>query len=242
MPVVLLHPIGLDGRGWHFAPNSPLGGATRYDLLWHGGRKRPSEPMSLPSLAADVVRNTVGPLDLVGISMGAYVAMELAISWPGRVRSVLVACFSGGRGAPERLRARAEYAEQYGMSGLVEGTLQRWFTPSALAVDTHSGVSYARTTLLGDDPRAFAASWRALADNDIWSRLPRVAAPTTVLHAVHDVSVARADSVAVAARIPDAKVWMVPGPHLAHLEEPEAFEQATLSHLDRVAKFSRLTD
>jgi len=242
MPVVLLHPIGLNGRSWRFAPASALQAASRYDLLWHGSRAQPAAPLSLASFANDVIENHDGPLDLIGISMGAYVAIEAALARPERVRSVLVACFSGGRGGSERLRERAQYAEQYGMAGLVEGTLERWFTRRALEAENQFGVSYARETLLNDDPRAFAASWRALADNDVWSRLDQVAVPTTVLHAASDVSVARADSKSVAERIPGAEFWVIPGPHLAHLEEPDAFEQATLSHLARVHKLLRARD
>jgi 3-oxoadipate enol-lactonase len=231
MTVVLLHPIGLDGACWQFLTAPRLAGAVRYDLLWHGARRRPPAPLSLESLADDVVAAIPGDLDVVGLSFGGAVALTIGLRWPRRVRSLLLAC-SGTGGHRDVLRARAGDVERLGMTGVLDVTLRRWFTPDALGDDGHPGVQYARERLLGDAPEAFAASWRALADQDAAAGLPSLRVPVTVLHAESDVTGSAAAKAAMVARMPHARLAAVPGPHMVQLENPAAFEQAVIGHLD----------
>jgi 3-oxoadipate enol-lactonase len=96
----------------------------------------------------------------------------------------------------------------------------------------HPGVQYARERLLGDAPEAFAASWRALADQDAAAGLPSLRVPVTVLHAESDVTGSAAAKAAMVARMPHARLAAVPGPHMVQLENPAAFQQAVIGHLD----------
>jgi 3-oxoadipate enol-lactonase len=233
--VVLLHPIGLDGACWQFLTERRLAGAVRYDMLWHGPRQRPSEPLSLESLADDVVAAVPGDLDIVGLSFGGAVALTIGLRWPQRVRSLLMAC-SGVGGHRDALRERADAVERLGMAGILDVTLHRWFTAGALGTEGHPGVRYARERLLGDLPEAFAASWRALAEQDASCDLPSLRVPVTVLHAESDVTGSAAAKAAMVARIPRARVAAVPGPHMVQLENPAAFGQAVIEHLDWVSE------
>lgn len=234
MTVVLLHPLGLDGKCWQFVTATRLDGAVRYDLLWHGRRGRPAAPLTLGTFAEDVVANVPGRLDLVGMSMGGSIAQEIALTWPERVRSVMIACSSAGSADGVALRERAEATERVGMKGMLDSTLRRWFTAEALNRHDHPGVAYARERLLNDRPEAFAAAWRALAASDSWSRLHLIHAPTTVLHAAQDASVSLETNQKTAARIPGSRLTVVPGPHMVHLERWEAFQAAVVEHLDWV--------
>jgi 3-oxoadipate enol-lactonase len=232
--VVFLHPVGLDGNCWQFVTDPRLGAVVRYDLLWHGGRERPPAPLSLETFAEDVLANVEGPLDLVGVSMGGGVAMQAALHWPERVRSVVIACSSAGDAGGAGPLGRAEATEQVGMEGMLDSTLQRWFTPETLEHGGHPAVAYARQRLLSDSPESFAASWRALAGNDAWSRLHLLRAPTTVLHAAADASVSLERNEKLAEKISGARLKIIPGPHMVHLERPEEFGAAVLEHLDWV--------
>ncbi|MEF2978070.1 alpha/beta fold hydrolase [Subtercola sp. YIM 133946] len=235
MTVVLLHSIGLDSRSWQFLSSSELADAVRYDLLWHGGRAEPDDALTLRAMAADVVDSVPGRLDVVGVSMGGYVARQLALHWPNRVRSLLTAGASAGDGVGGGpLRDRAELTERVGMTGVVHSTLQRWFTDKALTADTPA-VAYARSQLVNAHPNAFAASWRALASDDSLPRLHQLNIPTTVVHATDDASVPMVASERVAHQIPGSRLVLVPGPHMMHLERPQEFEAAVHEHLRWVA-------
>ena len=124
------------------------------------------------------------------------------------------------------------------MAGMLDSTLSRWFTPETLAARDHPGVEYARNRLLTNDAQAFAAGWRALAANDSWDRLHQIDAITTVLHATEDASISIGVSQRMAASIPGARMVHIRGPHIAQLEQWEAFEAATLDHLEWVDEVS----
>jgi pimeloyl-ACP methyl ester carboxylesterase len=232
--VVFLHPVGLDGKCWQFVTSRRLADAVRYDMLWHGGRERPAAPLSMATFAEDILANVSGPLDLVGVSMGGSVAQEIALHWPDRVRSIVIACSSVGGGGGVAQRERAETTERVGMAGMLDSTLQRWFTPETRERAQHPGVAYARERLLSDDPNMFAAAWRALAAVDNASRLHLITAPTTVLHAEQDASVSLERNQKMAAGIPGARLDVIPGPHMVHLERPREFSDAVIRHLDWV--------
>ena len=235
MPIVLLHPIGLDGACWQFLTAERLAAAVRYDMLWHGERTQPPAALSLESLAHDVVQAVPGDLDVVGLSFGGAVALTIGLRWPDRVRSLLLAC-SGAGGHREILRKRADDVERLGMPGVLDVTLQRWFTPAALGSDGHPGVRYARERLLSDPPESFAASWRALAEMDAFGELPSLKARTTVVHAEDDVAGPIEAKTAMVEQMPHARLVVIPGPHMVQLENPGSFGQAVAGHLDWVSE------
>ena len=87
---------------------------------------------------------------------------------PTRVRSLFVAC-TGAVGRPRgRWSSRAADAEALGMEGVLDVTLERWFTAGGARAATPStrGVDYARSALLALDPAAFADGWRAIGGHD----------------------------------------------------------------------------
>jgi pimeloyl-ACP methyl ester carboxylesterase len=233
--VVLLHPIGLDGACWQFLTADRLAAAVRYDLLGHGDRGQPRSGLTLECLASDVVEAVPGQLDVVGLSFGGAVALTIALRWPERVRSLLLAC-SGAGGHREVLRRRAGDAERLGMAGVLDVTLRRWFTPAALGSAGHPGVRYARDRLLTDSPAAFAAAWRALAELDAFAELPSLTARTTVVHASDDATGPVEAKAAMVEQLPDARLVVIPGPHMVQLENPDAFGQAVAGHLDWVSE------
>jgi pimeloyl-ACP methyl ester carboxylesterase len=230
--VVFLHPIGLDGGCWQFLKSEQLRTALRYDMLWHGARERPRTPLTLESFGRDVIDHVQGELDLVGLSLGGAVALRIALQWPDRVRSLMLACSSAGSASASRvLRERATEVETVGMAGVLDETLRRWFTREALGAGDHPGISYARKRLLADPPESFAGSWRALAENNVLAELPTLRARTTVLHAAEDVTGPLETKTEMVGRIPDSRLVVIPGPHMVQLENPATFEAAVSEHL-----------
>jgi pimeloyl-ACP methyl ester carboxylesterase len=233
--VVFLHPIGLDGACWQFLTAERLADAVRYDMLWHGDRGQPPADLTLESLAHDVVAAVPGDLDVVGLSFGGAVGLTIGLRWPERVRSLLLAC-SGAGGHREILRQRADDVVRLGMPGVLDVTMQRWFTPAALGAAGHPGVRYARERLLSDSPASFAASWRALAELDALGELPSLKARTTVLHASGDAAGPVEAKTTMVEQLPNARLTVISGPHMVQLENPDAFGQAVVEHLDWVTE------
>jgi pimeloyl-ACP methyl ester carboxylesterase len=96
-PVVLVHGLGVSST--YFGPLAGLlARRTRVvapDLPGWGGSQRPAAPLDIPSAAAVLAeiilaeQKTVGST-LVANSFGCQVAIELARSWPGLVRALVL--------------------------------------------------------------------------------------------------------------------------------------------------------
>jgi pimeloyl-ACP methyl ester carboxylesterase len=92
-PVVLVHGFSLDRRMW--APEAAALARTRrvvsYDLRGFGASTVPRGPYShVGDLLALFDALALGPVDLVGLSLGGAIAIDCALTHPERVRRVAV--------------------------------------------------------------------------------------------------------------------------------------------------------
>jgi pimeloyl-ACP methyl ester carboxylesterase len=228
MALILLHPVGLDAMCWSL---TGLTDAVGHEFPGHGGRlPSDGEPFTLGTLADEVAASYPGQLDLVGVSMGGIVAQHVALRHPGRVRSLLLACASPACRREPMLR-RADAVAGGSMAPAVEPTLSRWFSENALRTPAHPGVAYARRRLATDDPRVFAACWRALSEHDVRGGLGSISARVTCVAGRQDASVPDRAVMDMSARIRDSRYVEVDGPHLLQLEVPAAFGEAVRAHL-----------
>lgn len=110
-PVLLIHGIGRSLSDWD-EQHELLSDSHRVwsvDLPGFGASQRPPKGMRLEHLAelmADFIRGMdIGPVHLVGNSLGGAVAMYLTADHPGLVRSLVLADSAGfGRGVSPALR------------------------------------------------------------------------------------------------------------------------------------------
>jgi pimeloyl-ACP methyl ester carboxylesterase len=228
--LVLLTPIGLDAGCWEWV-DLPEAGTIKHVFPGFGGRPRAPEPLTMATLADEVAAFYPGEHDVVGVSLGGMVGQHLAVRHPERVRSLVVAC-TGAAANPEVMEGRAADAESGGMASVLDVTLERWFTPAALALrPEHPGVAYARRTLLALDPGSFADGWRAIAGHDIRKRLPGIRVPVTCLAGSADTASPVARTQDVAERVRGSRFVVLEGPHMMHLERPAEFSAVVRDHL-----------
>jgi 3-oxoadipate enol-lactonase len=228
--LVLLTPIALDAGCWEQVPLPHLD-TVKHTFPGFGDRPRaPSQP-TLEGLADEIAAAYDGDLDVVGVSMGGMVAQHLAIRHPARVRSLMVAC-TGASTDAATMQRRAADAEAGGMAAVLASTLERWFTPAALAAEPQlPGVAYATATLLALDPACFADGWRAIGGHDVVARLGEIAAPTTALAGTADSASTVTRTRVISDNVPGARLVVLDGPHMMHLEHPLEFGAALEEHL-----------
>ncbi len=224
MKLLLLPPIGNDIGCWRW-----LAAREARPHLYPGHGQRP-QSMTLAELADDAIAVEEGEVDLLGVAMGGVIAQHILLRHPDRVRSAVLACTSG-RSDSKALLARAEAAETRGMAAVTSSTLERWFTPNALAQPEHPGVAYARASLLGVDPYALGDAWRALATHDVIDQLGGVRAPVTVVAGTEDTTTPVSRIESLQTRIPGSRMELLPGPHMIHLEEPDQLRALLERHL-----------
>lgn len=150
-----------------------------------------------------------GPVDLVGWSLGAPVAVAWAAAHPGTVRRlVLYGGWANGSAlsppsARDHLLALVE-----AHWGLGSDVLTEVFAPDARPAARQAFGRYQRDASTASTARSLLALSYAL---DVTGLLDRVAAPTLVLHRAHDRAAPVAQGEALAAGIPDSRLTVLPG-------------------------------
>ena len=185
-PLVMLHPLGTSTWAWHTVIDSLSNHYTCYafDMLGHGESDKPSRHFNLPDYALSLdhacqVLN-IHRAHMVGNSVGAVLATEMAASFPERVdKLVLVGCpvWNAYNGTQLLQETLGQYDEQ----GLPKPrTLEDLKEATTFAEPRPEWLDANNRT------RAQAGLWvgklmEALAYYDLMSRLPRIKATATLV-------------------------------------------------------------
>ena len=86
--IVLLHGVGLDKSVWKPVQELLVFDSVALDLPGHGQQPPLTSTATLSELGDDVVaRLPEGPVHLVGFSLGALIASNIAIRFPDKITS-----------------------------------------------------------------------------------------------------------------------------------------------------------
>jgi 3-oxoadipate enol-lactonase len=233
-PLVLLEGMGGDIPGWR--RNIPhLAGRHRvigYDFRGNGRSDKPDEPMTMATFTDD----TVALLDdlgfdsahLYGQSFGGMVAVELALTRPERVRSLVLAATHAGSGGASRPGRNAHVPKDKPYLALYSPEFARHH-PDHVAQDILVGSQNPQP------PHAGRRQWEAIRAWEAWDRLADIACPVLILHGTEDRLVSVENARRMAVLIPGAKLVLLEAAgHVYHSEQPEAADEAVLAFLDQV--------
>jgi len=97
-PVVLIHGFATSTQttwrdpGWFDLLNDAGRRAIGIDLLGHGDAPKPTDPADYADLAGPVLAQMPeSPVDIIGYSLGARTAIEIALAHPERIRKMVLA-------------------------------------------------------------------------------------------------------------------------------------------------------
>ncbi len=234
--LVLIHPIGNDRRSWQFLEldtfqHPPV---AIYEMPGHG--RRPRQPgMTTAWMADQLVQEFTGPLHLLGIAVGAFVALNAVVRHPERIQSAILV--NGGPGgvtnpaARQTLFERGQQAIDHGMPSVVDETFGRWFTPFAQQTNP-PGVQLARQILLEMDPQAWNDIWRANATSDPVpeERIAGISQPVSLVAAADDAAGVLSNANRLHEQIRTSRLQYVAGPHMVHMERPRSLSSAIDHH------------
>lgn len=235
--LVLLHPVGLDLACWDDVAAILTRSYTvlRLDLPGHGASPPAVKGATLADYADDVhgllIARGFAPAAVVGLSFGGMIAQVLTVRHPADVdRLVVCGCPSTLPDAARKMMAeRADRSEITGMAGVIEETLQRWFTPAFIAA---GGAEPTRRRLLADDVHGWSAGWRAISGLDIQPHLHQIAVPALCIAGELDPASPPAALAAIAERIPGAGLTVLAGaPHMMQIERPREFADTVAGFL-----------
>ncbi len=233
--MLCLHSLGTDRRSWNRV-TPPLTNrgyrVVRPDAWGHGQSKAIAREEPI-----DWVRDVIAVLDdagidradLVGVSMGAAQALDVALRHPDRVGRIVIA------GAFGTLSAESAAAK---VEALVGGAQEHGMTEWA--------ARYVESTLVTTDPRARSTvevavratpltAYAAMARTCFQPRagdLTSLARPVHVLWGALDRKTPRSFSEELVATLPTAQLTVLPGVgHLPHVDAPDAFADHVLGDL-----------
>jgi 2-succinyl-6-hydroxy-2,4-cyclohexadiene-1-carboxylate synthase len=211
------------------------------DLLGHGESDRPADPerYRVERCTADLLvlldRLGVDRFGVLGYSMGARVALHLAVAAPDQVGALILESGSPGMADPADRAARvkadaalADRIEREGVPAFVDGweRLPLFASQAGLSAQARDSL---RAQRLRNDPRGLANSLRAMGAGQpepLWDRLNALTIPTLLIVGALDLKycdLARQ----MASLLMSARLEAVPDVgHAVHLERPDAFDAA----------------
>ncbi|MCX7609529.1 MAG: alpha/beta hydrolase [Anaerolineales bacterium] len=235
-PLVLLHGYPLDHTIWE--PLLPFLEAD-FDLILPDLRGfGQSSVVQTPYLLTDMASDIAALMDalslrqaiLVGHSMGGYIALAFAASYPERLLGLGLVASQAAADTPERKAARYALAERVAQNGLgeVAEVMPAALTPIAPLQES------LRTLILRQSSWGVIGALRAMAERpDSTPLLSHLQVPLVIVHGLADslVPVERARQVASLA--PKARLFELTGvAHMPMWEAPQATAEALRTFLE----------
>lgn len=238
-PVLLI--MGLGGRGDQWTPFAKALAEAGYMAIHFDNRdvgwstQLDGREYEIADMASDAIglldHLGLQKADIVGISMGGMITQEILTRAPERVRrAVLIATLPGG---PATVQAPPEVTglllqRANGDPVTMLRTVYSTITAPGFATGSPHVIEMAIAMAL-EKPTSPAAMMRqigAVMRWSAWDRLPEVKVPTLVVHGDADPLVPYANGVAIAGRIPGARLVTLPNVgHMVPMEAPERLYQ-----------------
>ncbi|MDX6699167.1 MAG: 2-succinyl-6-hydroxy-2,4-cyclohexadiene-carboxylate synthase [Solirubrobacteraceae bacterium] len=225
--VVALHGFTNTGRSWdgvaaHLDRARPF---LAPDLRGHGEASA-ARPITPELCAEDVAALAPDRFALAAYSMGARVALRVALAHPGRVESLVLIGATPGIADPVERAARAEEDAELATrieASTIEAFADRWARGPLFKGQAPEVAETARADRLRNAPSGLAAALRGLgqgACEPLWGRLEELRMPVTLIVGERDAKYRKvAERMAVS--LPRCDLVPVPATrHAVHLEAP----------------------
>jgi 3-oxoadipate enol-lactonase / 4-carboxymuconolactone decarboxylase len=156
-----------------------------------------------------------------GDSLGGAVGLQLMLDTPERVAWAVLCCTGPRIGEPEGWRDRVAAVRSGGTAALLDSAPGRWFAPGYMERDPQTAAALLNDLAACDD-ESYAAACEALAEFDVRTRLPEIAAPLLAVAGAHDATTPAPLLRHLAAGVQQGRLAVLDGvAHLAPAEAPD---------------------
>ncbi len=253
-PLLLLH--GFTGSGATWTPQLPAltshVTAIAVDLIGHGASDAPVEPPHYRMDAqvrdlwglADALGYAETPIGILGYSMGARVALQMAAAALARVSRLILEGGTPGLADDAERRVRRAADERLAFDIELRGVepfVDSWEAQSLFATQQRLSAEVRkvlRRERLRNTSAGLANSVRCNsvgAQTSLWDRLDAMAVPTLLIAGALDQKFADI-ATAMAVRMPAARLAIVPDAgHAVHLEQPHEFGRLVVDFLEETS-------
>jgi pimeloyl-ACP methyl ester carboxylesterase len=231
---LLIHGYPLDHTLWldQLAALSGIRRVVALDLPGYGMSERVTGAALTMEELADQIAGLIQALgydqaDVVGLSMGGYVALALWELSPGTVRSLVLSNTKSGADSEAGKAGREAQAQAVvadGRAALATKLIGALLAPS----HDLTAAARLRTMVEATPVETIVASLRGMAVRpDRTGILGSITVPTLVTSGEEDGLIPPVDSHEMASAIPGSEFLVIPGAgHLSPIERPDAFSEA----------------
>ncbi len=231
--MLFIHEVATDHRLWH-SQRDYFSSAYRLisiDVLGHGPFEWPRRELSIERAALQV-RQLLKRLGtestfVIGVSMGAALAMRMALDTPELVRGLVL--ISPWRYLDDHARNLIDrllrVIETKDMAAYVD-LLLRYTLPSVAMERYPPNAAWLRAMALAQNTATVVAAWTACLAFDVRNQLGRIRAPSLVVAGMDDLFTPPYLARAVAEELPAKELEIWDGhSHFPFLEDPERFNR-----------------
>jgi pimeloyl-ACP methyl ester carboxylesterase len=241
-PLVLIMGLGGDLQGWaltapalakHFR-------VITYDNRGAGRSGAPDRPYSIAGMADDLAALldalTIPKANILGFSMGGYIAQEFALKYANRVdRLILLSTAPGIDGYGRVVVGNWMNVQRSNMSREQVVRFRAAYLYSADLFDDEAryerSIQNSVSNPYAQQDHAFLRQAQAVLGFDATSRLGTIKADTLILTGKDDILVPPRNSEKLNKLIPGSKLQVLEGAHLGCIEYPNEYNAAVLEFL-----------
>jgi 3-oxoadipate enol-lactonase len=208
----------------------------RYDRRGHGKSGVPAGSYTMEMLGRDVLAILdalkIDKVNWCGLSMGGMVGMWLGANAPQRVDRLILSNTSAYFADKEIWNGRIETIREKGLSAIVGGTMERWFT-SDFRDHEPKKIQWMTEMFLGTKPEGYIACGEAVRDMDHREIIKSITAPTLIIAGRHDPATTVEAAEFIRSRIPGASLTVLDAAHIANVEQPHDYTETVLGFLQQ---------
>lgn len=243
-PAILFsNSLGTTHRMWDAVIDelAPDFRCIRYDTRGHGAsRCKSRDAFEIADLADDamaVIDNLgLARVHFAGLSLGGMTGQALAVRYPERLASLTLMATTAHMPPAQGWLDRATLVRREGTKAILEATLQRWFTPSFLALNAPVIATISRD-FAANDPDGYAACCEAIARMDLRPLLPGISVQTLVIAGRQDPATPVSMSDFLCEQVPNARLAVLdPAAHLLAVEQPASVARLVADQVARAIR------
>jgi pimeloyl-ACP methyl ester carboxylesterase len=242
-PLVLIMGLRRNAEWW-YCQISTLSRHFRvlaFDNRGAGRSDKPGMEYSI-RLFADDTAGLMDALDMkqahvLGISMGGYIAQELALNYPEKIKSLILGCTGPGgtRAVPMNSERLKTFTANEGLTPtqILRKDMDIYFSDEYLKNHLEKIEEFIEISLrYYQPPDAFGRQFAACLKHDTVKRLRHIAVPTLIMSGNDDPLVPPENSRILKELIPHAELYFYPGcRHCFFIEKGEQFNQKLITFL-----------
>jgi len=229
--VILIHSLGTDLTIWDGQVGAlGLGRRVlRYDMRGHGGSEAPPAPYRISGLADDLVALAghfgIARAHVVGVSLGALTALEVALKRPSWLAGIAV-CNSRADMTPEfaaGIDDRNKLVRAEGMGAIAEAMTQRWLAPGTIARRPEIAEKI-RAIVAAAPVEGFVGCAEAVKTSGLIERVGAIQLPAIFVASDQDGGLPLEVMRAMQQKVAGSAFAVIPGAaHLSNLDQPEIY-------------------